>query len=317
MNNKFEIRNLTEADIELIADARKSQEIENGNGATEEYLTSYKKILKKLFDERKLIAVGAFDDTELASIACFNLISFGSEKKIPYLCAVWTNPKYRGLGLSTKVNNKLTDIVCYMKEQLQPRALLTLEGTEAAHNMYKKLGYEDVQGEMTFLGDLQSVEDIQYEECEKNDINKCVEYSYQGKPLIRVTYSDEQFLSHPTNLDGKMSRIVAINDTQGNASLQLINIFLQQFLSEHRFCKFNVKEIAQKERRLYDIFKVENGNINGLLNEFEKMKFFDKDGKITHIKISKGIMEKDLSRIFKYNNINEISNGENEERGVR
>ena len=107
MNNKFEIRNLTEADIELIADARKSQEIENGNGATEEYLTSYKKILKKLFAERKLIAVGAFDDTELASIACFNLISFGSEKKIPYLCAVWTRycVLYEGTTTAESITN--------------------------------------------------------------------------------------------------------------------------------------------------------------------------------------------------------------------
>lgn len=84
-NETFKIRKLAEEDIEQIAKARKAQEIENGNGATDAYLEGYKEILKKLFEQKRIIGVGAFKDNSLVSLACFNLINFGNEKKIPYL----------------------------------------------------------------------------------------------------------------------------------------------------------------------------------------------------------------------------------------
>ena len=300
MKLDFRIRSLTKDDIKQMASARREQENENGNGASDEYIRWYEEILKKLFEEEKLVAVGAFKEDELVSLACYNLINFGSEKKIPYLCAVWTNPVFRGRGLASRVNKKLTDNVLEIREQVQPRALLTLEGTEAALNLYKKCGYEDVNGEMTFLGDVcgANFNDIECQESQKDKVNKYAIYCLKGKPVIGILYSEEQFFSHPTNVDGKMSRIIAIKDLQGVANKKTINLFLQQFLSEHRFCKFNVRELAENEKRLYEIFGIENGDMEGLLNGFEGLSFKGVNNQTLKIRRSSGIMEKDLSRDF-------------------
>ena len=300
MNFDFLIRNLNKEDIPQMSKARKEQENENGNGATDEYIENYEKILKKLFEDKKIIAAGAFKENQLVSVACFNLINYGSNKKIPYLCAVWTNPDYRGIGLASKVNNKLTESMLEIREQLQPRTLLTLEGTEAALHLYKKIGYKNVVREMTFLGDVQRV-DISNLECTKSmkDIaKKDIVYGLKGNPVMQISYSEEQFFSHPKNLNGKMYRILAIKSLIENASQKTVNLFLQQFFQEHRFCKFNVNELVNNEKNLYKILNVENGNIEGVISVFKKMKFKGINGDILKINESSGIMEKDLSRDF-------------------
>ena len=300
MKSDFKIRGLTENDIKQMAEARREQENENGNGASDEYIIWYEKILKDLFEKENIIATGAFKNDELVSIACFNLISFGSEKRIPYLCAVWTNPEYRGMGLASKVYTKLIESILDIKERLQPRALLTLEGNEAALRLYKRNGYEDVSGEMTFLGDVSSdkFEEIECQEIQKDKQNKSAIYCFRGKPAIEIQYSEEQFFSHPTNLDGKMNRIISIKDLQGDAGPKTINIFLQLFFSTHRFCKFNVQELAENEKRLYEIFGAENDNMEALLNGFEQLKFKSISNQALKIKRSFGIMEKNLSKEF-------------------
>lgn len=308
MKLDFQIRNLTKDDIKQMSRARREQENENGNGATDVYIESYEKILKRLFEEKKIIATGAFKENQLVSIACFNLINYGSDKKIPYLCAVWTNPDYRGMGLASRVNKKLTESMLEIREQLKPQTLLTLEGNDAALHLYRKIGYEDVAGEMTFLGDVYSA-NIMNLECFKsknNTVNKQIIYSLKGKPVMQISYSEEQFFSHPTNLDGKMNRIISIKDLMGNASQKTVNLFLQQFFSEHRFCKFNVQELAQNEKKLYEIFGVENGDIEGLLSGFTRMNFMGVSNQTLKIKRSYGIMEKDLLRDFSKADKNDV-----------
>ena len=178
MDPDFQIRNLTKDDIKQMSRARKEQETENGNGATDVYLENYEKILEKLFDEKRLLATGAFRENQLVSLACFNLINYGSDKKIPYLCAVWTDPSFRGMGLASRVNETLTESMLKIRDQLQPRTLLTLEGTDAALHLYKKIGYVNVPGEMTFLGDVQNtnIEDIEKSESHESRANKHIIY---------------------------------------------------------------------------------------------------------------------------------------------
>lgn len=300
MNLDFKIRSLTKDDIEQMAKARIEQENENGNGASAEYIKKYKKILKKMFEEEKLIAKGAFKEDSLVSLACLNLISFGNEKKIPYLCAVWTNPEYRGMGLASKVNNELTKSIINLKDKLQPRVLLTLEGNEVALGFYKKNGYEILKGETTFLGDASSInlKDIEYEEFNQNNEIKYVKYMLKGKPIISILYSEEQLFPHPTNPDGKMNRIISIKDLQKDASEKTINVFLQHFFSKHRFCKFNVEELSANEPRLYEIFGVKSGNIEGLIEGFERLSFRGLKNKDLKIKRGFSIMEKNLTLNF-------------------
>lgn len=300
MKSDFEIRNLTKEDIKQMSRARREQENENGNGATDVYIENYEKILKKLFEEKKIIATGAFKENQLVSIACFNLINYGRDKKIPYLCAVWTNPDYRGMGLASRVNKKLTESMLEIREQLQPRTLLTLEGNAAALHLYRKIGYKDVAGEMTFLGDAHSANilDLECSKGKNDTVIKHIVYNLKGLPVMQISYSEEQFFSHPTNLDGKMNRIISIKDLRENASQKTVNILLQQFFSEHRFCKFNVQELAENEKRLYEIFGVENGDIEGLLSGFTRMNFIGVSNQTIKIKRSYGIMEKDLLRDF-------------------
>ncbi len=299
-NETFKIRKLAEEDIEQIAKARKAQEIENGNGATDAYLEGYKEILKKLFEQKRIIGVGAFKDNSLVSLACFNLINFGNEKKIPYLCGVWTNPKFRGKKLASKVNNKLMEYAIKRKKELQPMALLTLEGTDAAYNLYKKLGYVNVSGEMSFLGDVKEPTNKGVDcRCSKIDnINKSIVYSINGITTMEIVYSEEQFFAHPANIDGKMSRIVQIKILQDKLNIEKFEILLQSFISKHRFCKFNVNELTRKEKKLYSIFSLKDGDLEGMLECFEEIKLESTDGKFINLKRSNNVMEKSLEKEF-------------------
>lgn len=103
-----------------------------------------------------------------------------------------------------------------------------------------------------------------------------------------------------------MNRIISIKDLMGNASQKTVNLFLQQFFSEHRFCKFNVQELAQNEKKLYEIFGVENGDIEGLLSGFTRMNFMGVSNQTLKIKRSYGIMEKDLLQDFSKADKNDV-----------
>ena len=50
MDPDFQIRNLTKDDIKQMSRARKEQETENGNGATDVYLENYEKIFEFFAD---------------------------------------------------------------------------------------------------------------------------------------------------------------------------------------------------------------------------------------------------------------------------
>ncbi|MBR2785949.1 MAG: GNAT family N-acetyltransferase [Clostridia bacterium] len=300
MEEDFSIRKLTKEDIKQIAKAREAQEKENGNYITKYYIESYKNVIKKLLDEKKLVAVGAFNGKNIVSIACYNLINLGNEKKIPYLCAVWTDVQYRGKKLASMVNKKLTESILELKNQLQPKTLLTFEGNKPAHNMYIQLGYKSVDWEMSFLGDAQKVSNPNFK-CKiskKNSQTKSIEYYENSMLIMEVLYSEEQFLPHPSNIDGRMTKIIGIRDVQKGLNKNSLNVCLQHFFAEHRFCKFNVKELLEFENRLYEILGVENECMQEVVRKFENLKFIGKDNKVLNITESNSVMERDLSKEF-------------------
>lgn len=186
------IKPLTNHNINQIVQARKCQEEENGNGATEEYLKQYGKIVEQLLNEGLVIGAGAFNQDELISLAFFNLLSYGEEKKLPYLCGVWTNPLYRGKGLATKVNDKLLEGITERIDEMQEELLLTVEGTDAAYKLYDKEGYKNRDGEMSFCGDINSqIPDTTKIVLEnENGINK-IKYKENNQEQMEIGYSVE------------------------------------------------------------------------------------------------------------------------------
>ena len=294
---KFCVRPLSKEDIEQIALARFAQEEENGNGATKEYLEEYKKGLIRLFDEGKLLGVGAFKGDKLVSLAFFNLISYGKEKRTPYLCGVWTNPKYRGIRLATQINKKLMQGVFERKDELQRSSLLTIEGNDAALHLYNKLGYKNVDGEMTFLGDLKATQNVIEHTSSDKSANISEETFYQsGSERMRIDYSKEKFFPHPSNIDGKMTRIMRISLLQDNITTEEFEEYLQEFFRTHRFCKLNINELNGREKRLGRLFGLEDDDTIALKDAFSKIKFEGLNGKTFSIKPSNNIMEKDMTR---------------------
>ena len=296
---KFCVRPLSKEDIEQIALARFAQEEENGNGATKEYLEEYKKGLIRLFDEGKLLGVGAFKGDKLVSLAFFNLISYGKEKRTPYLCGVWTNPKYRGIRLATQINKKLMQGVFERKDELQRSSLLTIEGNDAALHLYNKLGYKNVDGEMTFLGDLKATQNVIEHTSSDKSANISEETFYQsGSERMRIDYSKEKLFPHPSNIDGKMTRIMRISLLQDNITTEEFEEYLQEFFRTHRFCKLNINELNGREKRLGRLFGLEDDDTIALKDAFSKIKFEGLNGKTFSIKPSNNIMEKDMTRDF-------------------
>ena len=298
-----EIRPLTKEDMEWIVLARKYQEEENGNGATEEYLKQYAKIIEKLFERGDIIAAGAFKMEKLISLAFFNLISFGKEKKTPYLCGVWTNPNYRGKGLATKVNDKLLEGVSERIDEMEGNLLLTVEGTEAAYRLYRKEGYERKYGEMSFLGDVcmpnltQGTEIIESDE----EYTKVMQFVSNKVEQMEITYSEEQFFSHPANMDGRMCRIVDMNILNPDLLPEQLQEYLQYFFTKNRFCKFNVNELLKNCPQLSRIFGIEEKDSEQLAERFGSLVFEDVKGQNIHIKNSDSVMENNIPKAIAHN----------------
>lgn len=297
-DSTYLVRNLTIEDIPLMVKARVAQEVENGNGASKEYQSWYVKSLERLFNDNRIIAVGLFVEQELVSLGCFNLINFGSAKKIPYLCAVWTDVRYRGHGFSTLVNSRLFENLKLIKEDLQVFSLLTLEGTEAAYNLYRKLDYINVDGEMTFLGDVIKSDKL-YDETEtfnKSDLRRTIIYTFNGKEILSITFSVEQFLAHPLNLNGKTVRILQIKPL-GDLAIDDLKSCLQNFFSKYRFCKFNVNELLNFG--FGNFFDSKLKNKEDISQYLLNLSFADQNGKTIGIKTANNVMRKDLSDILK------------------
>lgn len=297
------IRQLIENDINQIVLARKCQEEENKNGATSEYLKQYAIIVKSLLEQRKLIAAGAFKESELVSLAFFNLISFGNEKKIPYLCGVWTKPQYRGKGIATKVNDKLLEGVLERKDEMQGSLLLTVEGTESAYNLYKKEGYKKKDGEMSFIGDLSNPyfsEEIKIAEIEEECTNR-MSFTSNNVEQMQIVYSKEQFFSHPQNITGKMCRILQMCISNPDLTLQQLQTYLQYFFSRNRFCKFNVNELLSKKGELLKVFGITQEESGSLLDGFENLVFTDINGQNINIKRSESVMENTIQNALQRN----------------
>lgn len=293
----FIIRKLGKYDLEQIIRARKEQEIELGNGATQEYLDKYKDTIQILFDENNIVGAGAFKGDKLVSIALTNLIKYGSKEKIPYMCAGWTDPKFRRKNLAIEVYKKIMEGLFSRKDELQNKILLTIEGKEPVKKLCEKLEYKIVDGEMSFLGDIIDIDKNDYKETQEGVTTK-VEYYKNGRASMQILYSNEQLFAHPSNLDGVMSRITSISALSEKLGKEEFISFLTTFLSEHRFCKFNVQELASKEKNLWKICGAKSNENNDIIEAFEQIKFDDKKGQIVHIERKNNVREKDLSKEF-------------------
>ena len=292
---RFTIRRLDYSDIQQIALARVKQEKETKNEVTKEYISKYQNVIKKLFDSNRIISAGAFQANQLVSLAFFNLISFGNKRKTPYLCGVWTDPQYRGKGLASQVYKKLLEGAYERKEALQTNTLLTIEGNKAALNLYKKLGYKFVNDEMVFLGDVEPPNrNFETQRIENDPIRAKEIYLNNGINKMQIEYSIEQFFPHPTNIDGKMYRIIGITLFDKDITYEDLKIYMQDFFSKHRFCKFNVKELMRQEGLERLLTSDEN-----LTNTFEDIGFTDKNGQKINIKKANNIMCNDIAREFK------------------
>ncbi len=297
---EFIIRPLSKNDIKEISRARKEQEVENGNGATDEYIYNYNNVINYLFDNNKLIVAGAFKNKKLVSIAFYNLISLGEEKLTPYLCGVWTDYNERGKKLANNVNTKITEGIYERKKEISNYSLLTLEGNAAAYNLYKKLGYKEVKGEMVFIGDIKETK-IKFDNIISNNNNKNIYINscYRNEiEQIRITFSKEQFMSHPKNLDGKMARIKSISILNKNVNYEDLINCLENFFHENRFCKFNVNEVLRTQKNLNQDKNIDNTKINDLKDFFEKIEFKDINNNIVKIKSSNSVMEKCFLKDF-------------------
>lgn len=300
--DKISIRPLSMGDIDAIVSARRNQEEENGNGATEEYLKEYAKVIEKLYQDGNIIGAGAFKDKELISLAFFNLISFGKEKKIPYLCGVWTNPQYRGRKLATKVNDKLLEGVSERIDEMQGNLLLTVEGGEPAYNLYNKEGYKRKTGEMSFLGDVlepyfpEEEKTIEYD----GENTKRFEFTNQNVEQVLIEYSEEQFFSHPSNISGIMCRIIQIGVMNPSLTPEQLRVYLQYFLSKNRFCKFNVEELLKMEPKLAEVLGTNQGDNEQLNKKFEELSFKGINGESLNIKRSESVMENTIENALQH-----------------
>lgn len=280
----FIIRNLNIYDLPQIIQARIAQENENGNGASNEYIKAYERLLRLLFDKNNIIGYGAFFNNDLISLGCFNLINLGHEKQIPYLCGVWTNPRYRGKGLANLINNKLFERLKLYKDRFEDFALLTLEGNEAALNLYKKLGYVVVDGEMSFLGDITFKDLYSVKTINKGIINETI-YS-KDTDILSISFSTDQLFAHPSNFNGIMTRIISLTPLKKDFNQNDLYECLCTFFSEHRFCKLNINSIIKNSDLLNaDILKQ-------WLLQFE---FTDTKGHIKKILPTNKVMKKHLN----------------------
>lgn len=296
------IRPLTQNDIEGIVLARRCQEEENKNGANDEYLKQYSEIVKSLFEKDLIIGAGAFKKERLISLAFFNLLSYGKENKLPYLCAVWTNPEYRGKGLATTVNDKLLEGVKERMDRMQGDLLLTIEGGEPAYKLYGKEGYKRKEGEMQFLGDIDAPYFSSETEAIKSDEKhiKRISFTENDVEQMNIEYSEEQLFPHPTNISGKMCRITGISILNSNLRINQFKEYLQYFLSKNRFCKFNINELLEHDYRILEIFGIDEEETSRLGDEFEKIGFTDVNGAQVSIKKNNNTMENTIENALKH-----------------
>jgi len=291
----FIIRELSDSDIEQMAIARKEQEIENGNGATIEYLKQYKSVMKLLFDSNRIIAAGAFKNERLVSVAFYNLLSNGEKKYTPYLCGVWTDYNERGKKLASKVNVKLGESLYKRKEEIKNIITLTFEGNQEAYNLYKKLGFKEVDGEMSFIGDLKLLDnEFKYKTKikEKNNFEKI--YYKDNTKKMSIDYSYEQYLPHPKNLSGKMTRITGIKILDNNLKYEEFKNIFHNFFLENRFSKFNVNQISKKIENNKENLNCKFVEIDKLTSFFETLEFKGIDNTDLRIKKSNSVMEKSI-----------------------
>lgn len=270
MEKEYIIRKVDLHDLNELLIARKLQEQESKNNITEDYLLSFKSFIEQKLRANEIFAIGAFEDNKLVSVAYLNFLILGEKKKAPYLCGVWTSPLHRRKGLAYKVINELIKYIKSKPEEIDQNLTLTLEGTEAAAKLYEKLGFKKINGELSFLEDIEPDYDSNITFKTYEGINKnTTSFYHNGKSILQITHSQESLFPHPSNIDGKMTYIKQIKFSHTDTTIDKFKKCLQIFFSNNRFCKFNINSLEK-----LDIFEMSANEANfsdEKLNEFTKM----------------------------------------------
>lgn len=184
--------------------------------------------------------------------------------------------------------------------------MLNVEGTKAAYNLYNKLGYTFVDGEMSFIGDIPQTSTYS-SKSEISDFHKKLTYFDKDIAYFSIDFCEEQLLPHPLNIDGKMTRILKISPLSSSEKFDKSDKFLeclQNFLHFHRFCKFNINELTQNEPYLLSYFNCKSSH--ELLNIFCSFNFINLQNQEIHISESTSVMGKNLNKTKTLSNIKEI-----------
>ncbi len=204
------------------------------------------------------------------------------------MCGAWTNPKYRGQGLANMVNNQLFKNLKPIKKNIHSFALLTLEGNEAAYNLYKKLGYTKIDGEASILGDIVNTSDYHVRILKQSKTQTAI-YSSNTQDLLSITYSIDQLFAHPKNLSGTMIRIIKIEPLKQKLNKEELYNSLQAFFSANRFCKLNINELVQNNQdKKQSLFYQK---LKDYLYQFE---FLTSDNSVVKITPTDKVMKKEL-----------------------
>ena len=104
--------------------------------------------------------------------------------------------------------------------------MLNIEGTKAAYNLYNKLGYTFVDGEMSFIGDIPQTSTYS-SKSEISDFHKKLTYFDKDIAYFSIDFCEEQLLPHPLNIDGKMTRILKISPLSSSEKFDKSDKFLE------------------------------------------------------------------------------------------
>ena len=146
----MEIKYATKEDIELIITLRtlqledEAKQYQSSETVNDEYIEHMKRYLSNEFDKGRFTQVFLLENNELVSTGALMWTDFPPSFTNPsgylgYITNIYTYPKYRRLGYSTKVLNIL-------KEEAKSKGIKTLflGASISGQTVYKKFGFKEI-----------------------------------------------------------------------------------------------------------------------------------------------------------------------------